>query len=49
MKIVGGIVVVVLTLLGAGYYGISRPEATIDRVSNPAGINNLHLDRKSVV
>ena len=43
MKIAGGIVVVVLTLLGAGYYGISRPEATIDRVSNPAGINNLHL------
>ncbi len=32
-----------LMLLSAGYYAVSRPEATIDRASNPAGINNLHL------
>jgi protein-tyrosine phosphatase len=43
MKILGRVVVVILLVLAAGYYAVSRPEATIDRFSNPAGINNLHL------
>jgi protein-tyrosine phosphatase len=43
MKIVGRIVVILVMLLAAGYYVASRPEATIDRASNPARINNLHM------
>jgi hypothetical protein len=43
MKVAGRIVAVVLLLAGAGYYAVSRPEPTINRASNPGGVNNLHL------
>ncbi len=47
MKILGKIVVATLLVLGllasAGYYVVSRTVPTIDRVSNPTAVNNLHL------
>lgn len=43
MKLAGKIVAVVLLLLSVGYLVVSRTEPTIDRTSNPAGVNNLHL------
>ncbi len=43
MKTIGKIVAVVLLSLFAGYVAVSRTQPTIDRATNPAGVNNLHL------
>jgi hypothetical protein len=43
MKTAGKVVVALLLLLGVGYFATSRAAPTIDRASNPAGVNNLHL------
>ncbi len=43
MKTVGKVVVAIFVVLGAGYTAISRTQPTIDQLSNPNAVNNLHL------